>query len=218
MIKGVIFDFDGLIIDTESIWYEAYKETLQELFQVELRLSQYATCIGTNNESLFNLFKEIIAPEVDCLQIEQQTLERYNQKMQFPRLRDGVAAYLQEAQINKLRIGLASSSSRAWVVNYLEKLEILHYFDVINTKDDVDFVKPHPQLYQKTLAALSLEPNEAIAFEDSLNGLIAAKQAGIYCVIVPNSVTDDLPFEDYDYKINSMADLPLKELMNHLTL
>lgn len=213
MIKGIIFDFDGLIIDTETIWFEAYKETIDELFQKELALDSYATCIGTGNDSLFSLFRQIPVKDVDCEAIEEMALSKYKDKMIKPTLRDGVKAYLQEAQQQDLRIGLASSSSRAWVVGYLDTLGIRSYFEVINTKDDVDFVKPHPQLYLKTLAELGLQPNEAIAFEDSLNGLRAAKQAGMYCVIVPNPVTAGLAFKHYDHKINSMGDACLKEVL-----
>lgn len=204
MIKGIIFDFDGLIVDTETIWYEAFKETLVEKHAVELDLAGYANCIGTGNEILYQYFREIAGNSVDCEQIEEEAFYKYKDKMKKPVLREGVKAYLDEAKENNLVIALASSSSRDWVQSYLERLRIIDYFQVINTKEDVTKVKPDPELYMKTLRDCNLLPTEVIVFEDSLNGLNAAKQAGIRCVIVPNDVTRHLVFKDHDYELHSM--------------
>lgn len=205
MIKGIIFDFDGLIVDTETVWYESFKETLFEKHAVSLDLAGYSNCIGTGNEILYQYFREIAGNSVDCEQIEEEAFNKYKDKMKEPLLREGVKAYLDEAKEYNLVIGLASSSSRDWVHSYLEQLRIIDYFEVINTKEDVTRVKPDPELYMKTLRDCNLLPTEVIVFEDSLNGLNAAKQAGIRCVIVPNDVTRNLVFKDHDYELHSMS-------------
>jgi beta-phosphoglucomutase-like phosphatase (HAD superfamily) len=94
----------------------------------------------------------------------------------------------------------------------------LHYFETIRTKDDVPQVKPNPELYQKALADLGVLPSESIAFEDSPNGALAAKRAGMYCVIVPNSVTESLVFGDTDLRIESMLQLSLSEIIARLLI
>ncbi|MEI4770836.1 HAD family hydrolase [Psychrobacillus sp. FJAT-51614] len=218
MIKGIIFDFDGLIVDTETVWYVAFKETLFDRHAVELGLAGYANCIGTGNDVLYKYFRELAGQSVDCEQLERDAYIKYKDKMKVPVLREGVKEYLEEAKSHNLIIGLASSSSKEWVTAYLEQLHIIEYFDVINTRDDVTKVKPDPELYLKTLKDCGLLPKEAIAFEDSLNGLTAAKKAGIRCVIVPNEVTSNLPFTNHDYHLNSMKQETLEEVMKKVEL
>lgn len=127
--------------------------------------------------------------------------------------RPGVEKYLQTAKELNLKIGLASSSSFKWVSNHLKNLNLLEYFQCIKTADDVELVKPDPSLYLKAANCLGLEVNECLVFEDSANGALAAKSAGMGCVIVPNEVTKAMEFCEVEYKINSMADMPLKELL-----
>lgn len=218
MIKGIIFDFDGLIVDTESVWYESYQEFMQEKYGAEIELHLYSQCIGTTNEFLNQYFQSLVTDEtLNCSEIHELTLLKFKEKMKQPALRAGVLDYIQEAKKSNLAIGLASSSSKAWVTEYLKTLQIYDYFDVINTRDDVKIVKPDPELYVKTLQELNLNPTEAIAFEDSLNGLKAAKEAGLHCIIVPNPVTHQMDFEDrHDYRISSMSDEPLASVIDKI--
>ncbi len=148
--------------------------------------------------------------------MEEKQLALYHQKAGNLKLRDGVRSYLEEAEKQGLKIGLASSSSRDWVESYLKKFEIYDYFHVIKTKENVKKVKPDPSLYIKALEALSVTPEESIAFEDSLNGSMAAIAAGIRCVIVPNPVTEHLPFEHYHLLLSSMAEKSLSHILGDL--
>jgi len=216
MIKAVIFDFDGLIVDTETTWYEAFREVFRENHKIELDLVGYSECIGTGNEVLYRYFQKIAGTSVNCELLEEQAAVRYHTMMEAPELREGVKEYLDAALKNNLKIALASSSSKQWVHTYLERLNIIDYFEVINTKDDVRNIKPDPELYYKTLGDLGLSPKEAVVFEDSLNGLSAAKKAGIRCVIVPNNVTRNLKFENFDDRIESMGEITLHSLLEKI--
>lgn len=216
LIKGVIFDFDGLIVDTETTWYEAFKEVFWESHHLNLDLIGYSQCIGTGNDVLYRYFRKLAGDSVDCELLEEQATVKYENLMKAPVLREGVIEYLNEAKQSNLKIALASSSSKEWVHTYLKQLNIIDYFKIINTKDDVSNVKPDPELYDKTLKDLGLSPKETIVFEDSINGLSAAKAAGIRCVIVPNSVTKNLKFENFDDRIDSMKEITLSELLKKL--
>lgn len=216
LIKGVIFDFDGLIVDTETTWYEAFKEVFYESHQINIDLLGYSQCIGTGNDVLYNYFRELAGETVNCEMLEKHAAIRYETMMKAPILREGVKDYLDEAKQNNLKIALASSSSKSWVHKYLTQLNIMEYFEVINTQDDVSNIKPDPELYLKTLIDLGLSREETIVFEDSLNGLSAAKQAGIRCVIVPNNVTKHLKFENFDERIKSMGEISLSELLKRV--
>lgn len=215
MIKAIIFDFDGLIVDTESVWFEAYKEVLLQ-YEVELTLQKFSEVIGTTDEVLYEYINSNAKVPIDREKIEQLVKEIVKQKLFKPVLRENVEDYLKSAKNAGLLIGLASSSSREWVESFLKKLNIFDYFSVIKTSEDVSKVKPDPELYLKAIEELGVEVNEAIAFEDSLNGLIAARKAGLKCVIVPNSVTTHLEFENYSLRLSSMAEKTLDDVINYL--
>jgi putative hydrolase of the HAD superfamily len=216
MIKAVIFDFDGLIIDTETIWYEAYKDALFQ-HEVNLTIEQFALVIGTDDTVLDKYILDNIKESSTISEIRELASKLFHEKIGQPILRDGVEEYLIAAKESGLKIGLASSSKRDWVEKYLTQLHILPYFEVIKTRDDVTTVKPDPELYLQAINALGVHPDEAIAFEDSLNGLKAARSAGLKCVIFPNPVTTNLPFEDHSLRLSSMAERPLEHILKELS-
>ena len=215
MIKAIIFDFDGLIVDTESIWYEAYRDALVE-HDFHLTLEHFGQVIGTSSGALDRLIQENVAVEVDLDAINEKADSLYKKKLLSPALREGVQSYVDAAKENGLKLAVASSSGRAWVEGYLEQLGIRHEFHIIKTREDVERVKPDPALYLEALKALQIDANEAIVFEDSFNGLKAASAAGIKCVIVPNPVTSHLPFEGHALHLHSMADMKLVDVMEEL--
>lgn len=217
MIKAIIFDFDGLILDTETPWFHAYREMFEEL-GAQLPLDEWTKVIGTNFDHFhpIDYLEQQIEQKVDRVQFERQAGEKHVAFVQTMMVRPGVVNYLQAAQRLSLRIGLASSSSRSWVESYLKKYDLYSYFEVIRTKDDVRKVKPDPELYLQALEHLGVKNTEAVVFEDSLNGLRAAKAAGIYCVVVPNEVTSQLDFLMHDLRLASMEDMSLEDIIKKL--
>lgn len=199
MIKAIIFDFDGTIIDTETAWYHAFRDAYLE-HGVELTLEQYSGCIGTSLHN-FNPYEYLMTDlklPIDKDTFRESVHLQHTSLMQSEQVRSGILDYLNDAQDSGMRIGLASSSPRAWIDKYLEQLEIAHYFETIRTADDVAKVKPDPELYMQTLAALGVEASEAVAIEDSPNGARAALAAGMSCIIVPNTITKSLDFDKSD--------------------
>lgn len=215
MIKAIVFDFDGLTIDTEYALYESFCDIL-EMEPGKLPISEYAVHIGTDSSSLYNF----ILSQSNGLLTRDEIIEKsavlHKAKLSKPFARDGIEDYLKAAKELGLKIGLASSSYRDWVEHFLKELNILHYFDVIQTRDDVKKVKPDPELYKNTIKLLGVNPQEAIAFEDSANGSKAALAAGLNCVVVPNKITEHLPFENYHLKLASMADRSLQEVIESM--
>jgi HAD superfamily hydrolase (TIGR01509 family) len=128
----------------------------------------------------------------------------------------GVESYIADAKRLGLKLGLASSSSRQWVGEHLGRLGLEREFDSIKCAEDVRQAKPSPDLYQAVLAELGLHPTEAVALEDSPNGILAAKRAGLLCVAVPNALTRQLPLDLADMRLESLADLPLAQLLPRL--
>lgn len=214
MIKGIVFDFDGLIIDTESLWYSAFNEVLQD-YGMELPVEVFAQCVGTSDEALHAFIEEKLGAE-SIETIVKLARENHSLKTEQLEIRDGVKEYLTEAKTAGLQIGLASSSHREWVEGFLKKLGIRDYFSVIKTGDEVERIKPDPTLYLLAIEALGVAPQEAVAFEDSPNGARAATAAGLHCVIVPNESTKDLPFDKYSMRLESMAEVSLSEVIRQL--
>ncbi|WP_246938797.1 HAD family hydrolase [Bacillus pinisoli] len=215
MIKAVIFDFDGLIVDTETVWFHAYKEAFAE-YDCDLQVHDFALCIGTTDDVLFERMSGLTSQPIDRHLINQKVHALYENEMEKLQLRDGVLDYLKIAKQKGLKIGLASSSSRKWVESFLNKFEIKGYFDIIRTSDDVKMVKPDPELYFQAIEGLNVKANDTVVFEDSKNGLVAALKAGLHCVVVPNPVTKLIKFEGHIHRIESMSYIGFEQLLLQL--
>lgn len=146
---------------------------------------------------------------------EFKQLERlyYREATIAQRLLPGVETYLAEAKRLHLATAIASSSSRRWVDEHLDRFGIVEGFDAIVTREDVERTKPDPALYRVALQRLSTEPAAAIALEDSSNGIQAAKAAGIFTVAVPNPMTAAMDLSAADLRLESLETVPLPELL-----
>ncbi|MGY4690672.1 HAD family hydrolase [Salibacterium sp. K-3] len=215
-VKAVIFDFDGLIMDTETRQYDV----LQELFiehGSDLPLEVWQQEIGTSTgltpaDYLAARTGKLVEQEPFLKLLEERFLERLTHEAARP----GVHDRLREARDMGLAVGLASSSDYDWVSRHLKHLGLFEYFTCIRTSDDVEHVKPDPALYDQTAACLGVEPAECLVFEDSANGALAAERAGMRCVIVPNKVTESLEFGRVDRRLASMEDATLGDLLASL--
>ena len=216
-IKGIVFDFDGLIMDTETPVFQAWQEVFSP-YGIELPLSKWAAAIGSDLDSFDPLIylEKTTGKLIDVEKMRiihgQRTLELLSEAKILP----GVVEYLDQALELGLKIGMASSSDRAWVIDHLTEFDLRHYFDVVFTMEDVEHVKPDPELYQKAAAGLGLLPAQTAAFEDAPNGILAAKRAGLYCVAVPNSLTRPLDFSGADLILESFCQMPLEKTLASL--
>jgi len=213
-VRGLLFDFDGLIVDTETpslaSWQELYREHGHEV-----PLERWATVIGTVDswDPLAHL--EELAGPLEREAVRARRLERELALADVEELRPGVLDYLEHARERALKTAIVSSSTRGWIDRHLIRLERVEHFDAIVTADgDRDRAKPRPALYLEALEQLGLAAAEAVAFEDSPNGVRAAKAAGIFCVAVPNGVTAALGLDEADLVVPSLADLPFEELLS----
>jgi HAD superfamily hydrolase (TIGR01509 family) len=216
-MKSLIFDFDGLILDTETVIFQAWEE-IYASYGGKLSLGDWASCIGTSHHA-FDVYADLEKKAGKLLpreEIKNRHQSRYQELLRDMKPRKGVLDYLKESNRLGLSLAVASSSHRDWVEGHLERLQLRDYFRVIRTADDVKQVKPHPELYLSALEALGEKPDEALAFEDSPNGIRAAQAAELFCVAVPNSVTIRLDLAHADHRIESMADLPLGELLERV--
>jgi HAD superfamily hydrolase (TIGR01509 family) len=219
-VRAFLFDFDGLILDTELAsragWERLYREHGHEL-PAEL----WATLVGTTHAawSPREHLEELVGEPLDWDSLNERRYAHEIALIEAEELRPGISEYFAAARQHGLKRAIVSSSSRRWVDMHLERLEETVGWDAICTADgDPGRAKPAPVLYLEALGLLGVDAGEAVAFEDSPNGVLAAKAAGVFCVAVPNEVTRELGLEDAgaDIVLDSLADLPPETLFSRL--
>ncbi len=204
--KAVIFDMDGLLIDSEPLWQEAGSETLSE-FGINLTAEQYHTSTGLRTEEWiqhwFHYFGLPTEHEPQAVEtIIQKAISKIDANgMAFP----GADSIIPFIKSHSLKVGLATSSPLSLVEVVLKKLQLENSFDATTSAEKLPFGKPHPEVYLNCATALGVKGMECIAFEDSFNGMIAAKAARMKCIIIPAAA-------DYHHQKWNAADLKLQSL------
>jgi HAD superfamily hydrolase (TIGR01509 family) len=213
-ILALIFDFDGLILDTELPIYRSWQAVYRAHGQ-SLPLSAWVDFIGRAPDT-FDPAKQLETLLGRPLDRERLHLRRAKHELELIKanpILPGVEDYIAGASRLGLKLAVASSSQREWVIDHLTRLRLIDSFDCIRCSDDVKHAKPAPDLYTSVLTALGISATQALALEDSPHGVSAAKRAGLRCVVVPNSLTQGLPFDQADLKLDSLAALPLEQLL-----
>ena len=216
MIRAVVFDFDGLILDTEEPVYRSWLEVYEAHGQ-ELPFERWVQTVGSSTTGFHpqdHLEERLGRPLPK--EVLDRRIGRRTELVLAKKLLPGVVERIDEAHALGLNVGVASSSSTEWVRGHLARLGILERFDCTRCRDDVANVKPEPDLYLSVLDCLDVRAAEAIAIEDSPNGVAAAKRAGMRCVAIPNSITARLDLSAADVLLASLADVTLPELLSKL--
>jgi HAD superfamily hydrolase (TIGR01509 family) len=215
-ISAILFDFDGLIIDSETplfdIWTAIYAEHGQTL-----TLDAWQHALGTHGgfDPVADLLERVAQACDPAALADRVTRDHWRTCADEPLL-PGVADKLEEAHKLGLRTAVASSSSAKWVRAWLTHHGLLDRFDAIATRDDVARVKPAPDLFLLAAERLGVAAEACLVLEDSPNGILAARAAGMRVVAVPRGLTRTLSLPDPDLVVGSLADLPLSEILDRL--
>jgi HAD superfamily hydrolase (TIGR01509 family) len=216
MSRALIFDFDGLIADTESAIYEGWAGVFAAHGE-ELSLADYVQCVGSTFgqfDPMAELERRLDRPLVwePLLAAKDEVIRSRHRGL--PAL-PGVRELLEEASAAGVPCAVASSSSADWVRPWLETLGLDGAFQAVWTRDRVSEVKPSPELFLKAAADLGLAPGQCVVLEDSRNGLRAAQRAGTPCVIVPSPVTRGSDFTGARCILPTLAGISVDELLAH---
>ena len=210
MNYAVIFDFDGLLVDTETPEFQAWQEIYSE-HGCSLSFSAWEVCIGTSVDAFDPILylEEQVGGPVDRKVVADRHRNRFHELAYAEPLMDGVESVIGEANRLELKLAIGSSARREWIESHLADKGILPKFDCIKTSEDVQKVKPAPDLFLAVLQELKLPPERAIVLEDSRNGIKAARQAGIYAIAVPNPTTRQMTMDGANEVLDSLTDLDL---------
>lgn len=213
-IRAFLFDFDGLILDTETAsragWAWLYRE-----HGYELPPEKWALMVGTvDGWDPMGHLETLVGEPLEAEALNERRYAHELSLLEAEELRPGIAEYLAAAERYGLKRAIVSSASRRWIDLHLARLERAIGWDAIVTADhDAERAKPRPTLYLEALDLLGVSPDEAVVFEDSPNGIRAAKAAGIFVVGIPNTVTRELGLDEADLVVESLADLPPADLL-----
>ncbi len=211
MLSGLIWDFDGTIVDTETPQYRAWSEIFAE-YGDELTPADWGRIVGTwGDVDLIDILMARV-PGVPRLETNRRAGDLVTQYMLEAPLRDGVMALLEAAHHAHIPQAIASSSHRVWIQAFLQLHHLEAYFGALATADDVTMGKPDPAVYRVAVSRLAIEAARAVAIEDSPHGSTAALGAGLKCVVVPNPSTEALLFPDGVVRLPSLQGVTLEAL------
>lgn len=212
-ITALIFDFDGLLMDTESTMLASWQYEWRQ-YQLELAADGFfAEHGGDVSEQRYARLASAVGPGYDQAASHTRRVAHRDELNATLDLEPGIHAWLDQADELGLRLAVASSSPRAWVTRLLDQVGQLARFASVVCGDEVEQVKPDPGVYLLALAQLGVPPEQAVAFEDSPHGVAAAKAAGLRCVAVPNRHTDPAKFGAADVLLTSATDRPIAEVI-----
>ncbi len=214
-IDALVFDFDGLIADTETPSYQSWRETFEH-FGCTITEEEHVLTIGAQFDRLQWLKERAPGPLPSDDAVREHKLKRHLELLADLEVIAGVEAWLDAADALGLPMAIASSSPPSWVHDHLETLGLRHRFRALSCCEGDMPPKPAPDCYLAACGALGVEPDRALAIEDSANGVAAAKAAGLWCVAVPNALTRRLDLSAADIEVASLADITLGEVLDRL--
>jgi HAD superfamily hydrolase (TIGR01509 family) len=215
-IQALIFDFDGLILDTETVEFEVMDELYREHGH-QLRRERWVLNLGTHGQiDLYADLAELAGRPLDLASLRARQRALYLARCDALDLRPGLAELLEAARERGLRLAVASSSGGNWVERWLERHAIRSYFGCVRTSDHVRHVKPAPDLFLSAAECLGVAPEHCVVFEDSPNGMRAAAAAGMRCVAVPIALMAGYELPPVTLQLRLLSDMTLDELLARL--
>ncbi len=218
MIKAVIFDMDGTLFDTESVYANAWRQAGRELNFAPIEQA-IAACTGRNAKDTRRYFEENFANLITYDEFIAVRDRYYNAAIEergIP-LKEGVVELLDYLRENGIRIALATATRAERTEYNLTTTGLRSYFDVLVTGDIVEHGKPHPETFLTAASRLGVSPSECMGVEDSFNGVRAIRTAGMFTVMVPDTVQPTPDIEVLlDAKCKTLREIrPIIEMINH---
>lgn len=212
-LQAIVFDFDGLILDTEWSVYQSIAEVYSDHGH-QLDLDWWRTIVGTiGGGDWSQRLEALVGESLDHDALNDRSIRRHHELVDQMEPLPGVAALIDAAHAEGIRLAVASSSMTRWLERNLARVGLVSRFDALCGRDVVGGrAKPDPDVYLAAVDATGVGADEAVAIEDSPHGVAAAKAAGLACVAVPNRITAPGDFSAADLVVDSLASLTLADL------
>lgn len=207
-IRALLFDFDGVLVDTEWAIYEAWRRTF-ETHGHPLPLELYTRCIGSDFDTWSPKahLEQLTGNAFDWHDLDTRRQEEIRRELDDAGEMPGASALLDQLQAADVLCAVVSSSSHHWVDGWLERIGLLDRFATVVCRGDAPRIKPAPDLYLEAARRLQLDPSACLVIEDSLNGVKSALAAGMRVWAIPNRVTSCLDFSPAERVLASLDDV-----------
>ena len=208
-IRALLFDFDGLIVDTEWPIYQAWCRTFRDHGH-PLPLETFNQCIGTDFEtwSPKTYLEELTGTPIEWDPLDEARQSSIEKDLEGAPAMPGIPEAISASSNRGLKLGVVSSSSHRWVDGWLKKIGLSEQIDLSVCRGDAPRIKPAPDLYLEAASQLELDPADCLVIEDSVNGIRAARAAGMPNVAIPNRVTACCDFSLADHVLANAHELP----------
>lgn len=207
--RAVLFDFDGIIVDTEWAIYDSWRQ-LFEAHDHPLPLEIYNRCIGSNFDTWSPKIhlEDLTGKDFDWHDLDESRNLRIRAELEHSDAMPGVHGALQALSDRNIPTAVVSSSSHDWVDGWIAKLDLTAAFATTVCRDDAPRIKPAPDLFLEAARRLDLPPADCLVIEDSVNGIRAATAAGMPTIAIPNRVTADCDFSEANQILPSLTEFP----------
>ena len=206
MIKGIIFDMDGVIIDSNGVHYERWNTLFQKKFKITLNKEEFASHLGESSKHFSEHFLKYTDSDATYDSLFPDLKDSYQRLKKKIVLKKGVITTLRALK-KDYKIALATGANKKTAIETLTRFDILKYFDFIVGGDEVKNAKPAPEIFLKAADGLGIRNKDCVVVEDSYNGLIAAKKAGMHCIIIKDEFTKHQDHSKADRILESMEKL-----------
>ncbi|MGA3215402.1 MAG: HAD family phosphatase [Acidimicrobiales bacterium] len=215
---AVVFDLDGVVVDTERIVHEIWEEMFAR-YGCSFTLEEYSALVGSDHgfDPFAVLAERSLVPVPPLAELRSQIEQIEQLRVIGLSALPGVREWIESAERLGMGLAVASSSPLAWVQARLEDVRLDSHFTVMSCRGDQLAAKPEPDLYLDACRRLGVDPTRSIAVEDSANGLAAAHAAGLVCVAVPNTVTRSHDLSTAELLVESLAAVPFEEALRLLS-
>ncbi len=216
MIKAIIFDMDGVLIDSVKYLYEAFNLALKK-YDVYINNEDIKKYLGKPMREKIKMWKEEynIKEDIDIAKFSKEVFElEMNLLKENVKVDKNLLDLVQSLKENNLKLAVATSSPKSRAENILELIGLKENTDVLLTDEDFEKSKPNPDIFLKTAERLGVNPEECVVIEDAVNGIIAAKNAGMKSIALLTKYHGKDEFNDADLIINSLVELNLEKIQN----
>lgn len=215
-LEALIFDFDGMVLDTETPDFTVLAEQYREHGH-ELLAERWVQGLGTHGGyHPYAELEQLVGRALDHEALTKAHRARYLALCDEQELRPGVRALIEAARAEGLRLAVASSAHGAWVEGWLQRHGLREHFACVRTRDDVARVKPAPDLFLAAAECLGVAPAACVVLEDSPNGMRAAAAAGMRCVAVPIGLLAAIELPPHTLRLGTLADITPHDLLARL--